>query len=211
MRDFSPSMLLYGVLSLFRTNFPRCHVLLSFVTSSLASPIHHPNCWALIKAERNGWRPVSFLQNYLRRRTFMQRQSQSTVVAQEKIAAELMNVEDPTGKTTSDILMRKQPYNLGAFGAKADGLEQLQDFLASNSLGAKDNNKSSLVDQRLCESKIYVGRSSLCHFHRNQPEKEHKHTPRQALFLAQAHTYTCMHAGMYSMGLSLSLSLSLSL
>ena len=32
-------MLLYGALSLFRTNFPRCHALLSFVTSSLASPI----------------------------------------------------------------------------------------------------------------------------------------------------------------------------
>ena len=39
MTDFSPSMLLYGALSLFRTNFPRCHALLSFVTSSLASPI----------------------------------------------------------------------------------------------------------------------------------------------------------------------------
>ena len=39
VRDFSPSMLLYGALSLFRTNFPRCHALLWFVTSSLASPI----------------------------------------------------------------------------------------------------------------------------------------------------------------------------
>ena len=39
VRDFSPSMLLYGALSLFRTNFPRCHALLSFVTSSLANPI----------------------------------------------------------------------------------------------------------------------------------------------------------------------------
>ena len=43
-----------------------------------------------------------------RRRTFIQRQSQSTVMAQEKIAAEPMNVEHPTGKTTSEILMRKQ-------------------------------------------------------------------------------------------------------
>ena len=39
MRDFSPSMLLYGTLPLFWTNFPRCHALLCFVTSSLASPI----------------------------------------------------------------------------------------------------------------------------------------------------------------------------
>ena len=39
VRDFSLSMLLYGALPLFRTNFPRCHVLLSFVTSSLASPM----------------------------------------------------------------------------------------------------------------------------------------------------------------------------
>ena len=38
VRDFSPSMLLYGTLSLFRTNFRRCHALLRFVTSSLASP-----------------------------------------------------------------------------------------------------------------------------------------------------------------------------
>ena len=38
-RDFPPSMLLYGALSLFRTNFPRCYALLSFVTSSLASPM----------------------------------------------------------------------------------------------------------------------------------------------------------------------------
>ena len=40
VRDFSPSMLLYGALSLFRstTNFHHCHALLSFVTSSLASP-----------------------------------------------------------------------------------------------------------------------------------------------------------------------------
>ena len=29
--DLSPSMLLYGLLSLFRTNFPRCHALLCFV------------------------------------------------------------------------------------------------------------------------------------------------------------------------------------
>ena len=43
-----------------------------------------------------------------RRRNFIQRQSQSTVMAQENIAAELMNVEHPTGKTTSEILMRKQ-------------------------------------------------------------------------------------------------------
>ena len=40
MRDFSPSMLLYGMQPLFRTNFHRCHALLSFVTSSLASPIN---------------------------------------------------------------------------------------------------------------------------------------------------------------------------
>ena len=39
VRDFSPSMLLYGTLSLFRTNFPRCHASLSFLTSSLASPM----------------------------------------------------------------------------------------------------------------------------------------------------------------------------
>ena len=37
--DFSPSMLLYGTQSLFRTNFPRCHALLGFLTSSLASPM----------------------------------------------------------------------------------------------------------------------------------------------------------------------------
>ena len=39
VRDFSPSMLLYGALPLFRINFPRCHALLRSVTSSLASPI----------------------------------------------------------------------------------------------------------------------------------------------------------------------------
>ena len=39
--DFCPSMLLYGTQSLFRTNFPRCHALLGFLTSSLASPIAH--------------------------------------------------------------------------------------------------------------------------------------------------------------------------
>ena len=38
-RAFSPSILLYGTLALFRTNFPRCHALLCFVTSSLASPM----------------------------------------------------------------------------------------------------------------------------------------------------------------------------
>ena len=38
-RDFPPSMLLYGAQSLFRSNFSRCHALLSFVTSPLASPI----------------------------------------------------------------------------------------------------------------------------------------------------------------------------
>ena len=37
--DFSPSMLLYGTQSLFRTNFPCCHALLGFLTSSLASPM----------------------------------------------------------------------------------------------------------------------------------------------------------------------------
>ena len=37
--DFSPSMLLYGTQSMFRTNFPRCHALLGFLTSSLASPM----------------------------------------------------------------------------------------------------------------------------------------------------------------------------
>ena len=37
--DFSPSMLLHGTQSLFRTNFPRCHALLGFLTSSLASPM----------------------------------------------------------------------------------------------------------------------------------------------------------------------------
>ena len=41
VRDFSPSMLLYWALPLFRTNFPRCHALLSFLTSSLASPMGH--------------------------------------------------------------------------------------------------------------------------------------------------------------------------
>ena len=39
VRDFSPSMLLYGALSLFRTKIPRYQALLSFVTSSLTSPI----------------------------------------------------------------------------------------------------------------------------------------------------------------------------
>ena len=42
-RDFSPSMRLYGTLPLFRTNFRRCHALLSFVTSSLASPMSAAN------------------------------------------------------------------------------------------------------------------------------------------------------------------------
>ena len=37
--DLSPSMLLYGTQYLFRTNFRRCHALLGFMTSSLASPI----------------------------------------------------------------------------------------------------------------------------------------------------------------------------
>ena len=45
VRDFSPSMLLYGALPLFRTNFSRCHALLSFVTSSLASPIDFFLLW----------------------------------------------------------------------------------------------------------------------------------------------------------------------
>ena len=39
VRDVSPSMLLYGTLSLFRTNFPRCHALLWFVTSSLSRAV----------------------------------------------------------------------------------------------------------------------------------------------------------------------------
>ena len=39
VRDFSPSMLLYGAPSLLRTNFLRCDALLCFVASSLASPI----------------------------------------------------------------------------------------------------------------------------------------------------------------------------
>ena len=39
VRDRSPSMLLYGALSLFRTSFPRCHALLCCLTSLLASPI----------------------------------------------------------------------------------------------------------------------------------------------------------------------------
>ena len=53
-----------------------------------------------------------------RRRTFIQRQSQSIVMAQEKIAAELMNVEHPTGKTTSEILMRKQPIQSRSIWSK---------------------------------------------------------------------------------------------
>ena len=39
VRYFSPSMLLYGTLPLFRNNFHCCHALQGFVTSSLASPI----------------------------------------------------------------------------------------------------------------------------------------------------------------------------
>ena len=38
--DFSPSKLLYGAQALFRTNFLRCHALLGFLMSSLASPIY---------------------------------------------------------------------------------------------------------------------------------------------------------------------------
>ena len=38
VRDFSPSILWYGALPLFRTNFRRCYALLSFVTSSLVNP-----------------------------------------------------------------------------------------------------------------------------------------------------------------------------
>ena len=53
-----------------------------------------------------------------RRRNFIQRQSQSTVMAQEKIAAKLMNVEHPTGKTTSEILMRKQSIQSGSIWSK---------------------------------------------------------------------------------------------
>ena len=40
VRDFFPSMLLYGARSLFRTNFARCHALRSVLTSSLASPMN---------------------------------------------------------------------------------------------------------------------------------------------------------------------------
>ena len=43
--DFPSSMLFYGTLSLFRTNFPRCDALLCFVTSSLANPIHVLTDW----------------------------------------------------------------------------------------------------------------------------------------------------------------------
>ena len=40
-------------------------------TATWGSGIHHPNCcWPLIKAERNGWRTVSFLQNYLEETNF---------------------------------------------------------------------------------------------------------------------------------------------
>ena len=53
--DLSPSMLLYGTQSLFRTNFPRCRALLGFLTSSLASPIF-ADAWALFTC----WFAVEF-------------------------------------------------------------------------------------------------------------------------------------------------------
>ena len=58
-------------------------------TMTWGSGIHHPKCSQLIKVERNDLRTVSFLQNYLEETNFHPeaRQSQSTVMAQEKIAA----------------------------------------------------------------------------------------------------------------------------
>ena len=63
-----------------------------------------------MKPERNGLGTVSFPTKLPGedRRTFTQRQSQSTVMAQEKITAELMNVEHSKGKMTSGILMQKK-------------------------------------------------------------------------------------------------------
>ena len=48
-----PSMLWYGTRSLFRTNFPRCHALLSFLTSSLASPMVSSNIYLIQSTQVN--------------------------------------------------------------------------------------------------------------------------------------------------------------
>ena len=59
MRDFSPSMLLYGALPLFRTKFPRCHALLCFVTSSLASPMDADAAFVIVSRSVRNTRTVT--------------------------------------------------------------------------------------------------------------------------------------------------------
>ena len=79
------------------------------------SGIHHTNCSPVIKI-RNAtvWGRYHSYKTTRWRRTFIQRQSQSTVMGEEKIAAELMNVEHSKGKTTSGILMWKQSIQSGS-------------------------------------------------------------------------------------------------
>ena len=117
----------------------------------------------------------------------------------------------PQGRRPQKFWCENNPFNLGASGAKADGSEQLQDFLACNSLGAKDSNKSSVVEQRLCDSKIYVARPPLRHLQRGQPKKKKTNTRRDKYSSSRTHTHTlaCMHTRTVWVSLSLSLSLSL--
>ena len=109
------------------------------------SGIHHTNCSPVIKI-RNAtvWGRYHSYKTTRGRRTFIQRQSQSTVMGEEKIAAELMNVEYSKGKTTSGILMWKQSLQSRSSLSKGCmSSVQLQKFLACNFIGAKDNSKSS--------------------------------------------------------------------
>ena len=146
-----------------------------------------------------------------RRRTLIQRQSQSTVMAQEKIAAELMNVEHPTGKMTSGILMRKQSVQSRSIWSKGrqfratPGLSCLQVLEQRTTTSPGWWNSISVTQRFMLHVRLYA----IC---REANQKKNTSTRRDKYSSSRTNTHTsaCMQTRR-SMGLSLSLSLSLSL
>ena len=147
-----------------------------------------------------------------RRRTFIQRQSQSTVMAQEKIAAELMNVEypDSTGKTTSEILIRKQSIQSRSIWSKDGrfraGLSCLQFSWSKGQQQVLVGGTASLWLNDLCCTSVFKPFAET-----PISEKTQTHTKTSTLPRARTHTPACMHTRTVWVSLSLTHTLSLSL
>ena len=145
-----------------------------------------------------------------RRRTFIRRQSQSTVIAQEKIAAELMNVEHPTGKMTSEILMREQCIQSGS---------HLEQRLRFQSNSARSFLPAILLEQRTTTSPrwwnsvsvtqrfMHVRLYAICR-DANQKKNTNTHQDKYSSSRTHTHTPACLHTHTVWVSLSLSLSLS---